>query len=51
VGKESVDGPDVRFISQGETQGRITLKRADVASQRATFATPTGEFTMSAGER
>lgn len=51
VGKEGADGPNVRFISQGETQGRVTLKRADVANQRATFATPTGEFTMSAGER
>jgi len=51
VGKEGAGSTEVRFISQGETQGRVTLKRADVANQRATFTTPTGEFTMSAGER
>lgn len=51
VSKEGADGAEVRFISQGETQGRVTLKRADVENQRATFATSTGEFTMSAGER
>lgn len=51
VAKEGTNGTEVRFINQGETQGRVTLKRADVGSQRATFTTPSGELTMSAGER
>jgi hypothetical protein len=51
VGKDGADGAELRFISQGETQGRITLKRADVANQRATFATSAGEFTMGVGDR
>lgn len=41
---------EVRFLSQGESQGRVTLKRGDVSGQRATFSTPTGEFTLGAGE-
>lgn len=51
VGKDGAGGTELRFISQGETQGRVTLKSADAANQRATFATPTGEFTMSVGDR
>lgn len=51
VGKDGADGAELRFISQGETQGRVTLKRADVATQRATFVTSAGEFTMGAGDR
>jgi type II secretory pathway pseudopilin PulG len=51
VSKDGADGAELRFISPGETQGRVTLKRADVANQRATFATSAGEFTMSAGDR
>jgi hypothetical protein len=51
VAKDGADGAELRFISQGETQGRVTLKRADVANQRATFATSDGEFTMGVGDR
>jgi type II secretory pathway pseudopilin PulG len=51
VSKDGADGAELRFISPGETQGRVTLKSADVANQRATFATSAGEFTMSAGDR
>jgi hypothetical protein len=51
VAKEGADGAELRFIGQGETQGRVTLKRADVANQRATFATSDGEFTMGVGDR
>ena len=51
VGKDGADGAELRFISQGETHGRVTLKRADVATQRATFSTAAGEFTMGAGDR
>jgi small-conductance mechanosensitive channel len=51
VAKDGADGAELRFISQGETQGRVTLKRADVANQRATFATSAGEFTMGVGDR
>jgi hypothetical protein len=51
VSKDGADGAELRFISPFETQGRVTLKRADVANQRATFATSAGEFTMSAGDR
>jgi hypothetical protein len=51
VSKDGADGAELRFISQGETQGRVTLKRADVATQRATFATSAGEFTLEAGDR
>ena len=51
VSKDGAEGAELRFISPGETQGRVTLKRADVANQRATFATSAGEFTMSTGDR
>ncbi|MBW8833152.1 MAG: hypothetical protein JF606_27985 [Burkholderiales bacterium] len=39
-------GTELRFFNEGETQGRVTVKRADVATQKATFATPAGEFTL-----
>lgn len=51
VGKAGAGGTEVRFLNQGETQGRVTLQRADVGGQRATFSTPTGEFTLGTGER
>jgi hypothetical protein len=51
VAKQGPAGTELRFLGQGESQGRVTLKHADVGNQRATFATPSGEFTMSAGER
>jgi hypothetical protein len=40
------EGTELRFFGEGETQGRVTVKRADPGSQTATFATPAGEFTL-----
>jgi hypothetical protein len=40
------EGTELRFFGEGETQGRVTVKRADLSSQTATFATPAGEFTL-----
>jgi hypothetical protein len=40
------EGTELRFFGEGETQGRVTVKRADLGSQTATFATPAGEFTL-----
>ena len=44
-------GTELRFFNEGETQGRVTVKRADVATQKATFATPAGEFTLAPKEQ
>jgi hypothetical protein len=40
------EGTELRFFGEGETQGRVTVKRADLSSQTATFAMPAGEFTL-----
>ena len=44
-------GTELRFFNEGESQGRVTLKRADIGSQKATFATPSGEFTLAPKEQ
>jgi hypothetical protein len=41
----------VRFLNEGETQGSVTLKRADVGTQRATFSTPGGDLTLAPKEQ
>jgi hypothetical protein len=47
----SAGGFDVRFLNEGETQGSVTLKRADVGTQRATFSTPGGDLTLAPKEQ
>lgn len=51
VSRTSPGGTELRFFNEGETSGRVTVKQADVGTQRATFATPTGEFTLAPKER
>ena len=51
VGRPGAEGTELRFLNEGESQGRVTLKRADIASQNATFVTPEGERTYAPRER
>lgn len=51
LARTGTGGTELRFFNEGESQGRVTLKRADVGSQKATFATPTGEFTLAPKEQ
>ena len=51
VGRPGATGTELRFLNEGESQGRVTLKRADIASQNATFVTPDGERTYAPRER
>ena len=51
LARTGTGGTELRFFNEGESQGRVTLKRADVGSQKATFATPTDEFTLAPKER
>ena len=51
LARTGASGTELRFFNEGESQGRVTLKRADVGSQKATFATPTGEFTLAPKEQ
>ena len=44
-------GTELRFLNEGESHGRVTFKRADIAAQNATFVTPDGERTFAARER
>lgn len=50
VGRNRGDGTEVTFLNEGEKQGRITVKRADVASQRAVLATDRGDVVLSREE-
>ena len=43
-------GTELRFLNEGESHGRVTLKRADITTQNATFVTPEGERTFAARE-
>jgi hypothetical protein len=47
VGRGRGHDADVRFLNEGETQGRVTVKKADVGSQRALLSTGKGEIVMS----
>ena len=51
VGKTGATGMELRFLNEGESNGSVTLKRADVGSQRATFNTPGGELTLAPKEQ
>ena len=51
LARTGTGGTELRFFNEGESQGRVTLKRADVGSQKATFVTPTGEFTLAPKEQ
>jgi type II secretory pathway pseudopilin PulG len=51
ISRTSPGGAELRFFNEGETSGRVTVKQADVGTQRATFATPSGEFTLAPKER
>lgn len=51
VARTGAAGTELRFLNEGESQGRVTLKRADIASQNATFVTPGGERTFAPRER
>lgn len=46
LSRPGANGTELKFFNEGESQGRVTVKRADVGSQNATFATPSGEFTL-----
>lgn len=50
VGRKRGDGAEVTFLNEGEKQGRVTVKRADVDSQRAILATNRGEVVLSREE-
>jgi hypothetical protein len=50
VGRPRGDGTEVMFLNEGEKQGRITVKRADVGSQRAVLATDKGDVVLSREE-
>lgn len=41
---------EIAFLNEGEKQGRVTVKRADVGSQRAVIATDKGDVVLSKGE-
>jgi len=47
VGRTHGGASDVRFLTEGDTQGRVTVKKADVGSQRAVLATDKGEVVLS----
>ena len=47
VGRGRGRDTDVRFLNEGDTQGRVTVKKADVGSQRAILSTGKGEIVMS----
>jgi TolA-binding protein len=48
VSRTGSGGTELRFLNEGEGNGRVQLKRADVGTQSATFATPGGEQTLNA---
>ena len=50
VGRKRGDGAEVTFLNEGEKQGRVTVKRADVDSQRAILATDRGDVVLSREE-
>lgn len=41
---------DITFLNEGEKQGRVTVKRADVGTQRAILATGKGDVILSKDE-
>lgn len=41
---------EIAFLNEGEKQGRVTVKRADIGSQRAVIATDKGDVVLSKGE-
>lgn len=46
VGRTRGDGTEVTFLNEGEKQGRVTVKRADVGSQRAVLGTERGDVVL-----
>lgn len=50
VGRHRGDGTEVTFLNEGEKQERITVKRADVGTQRAVLATDRGDVVLSREE-
>lgn len=50
VGRNRGDGTEVTFLNEGEKQGRVTVKRADVGSQRAVMGTDRGDVVLSREE-
>lgn len=50
VGRNRGDGTEVTFLNEGEKQGRVTVKRADVGSQRAVLSTDSGDVVLSRNE-
>lgn len=50
VGRPRGDGTELTFLNEGEKQGRITVKRADVVSQRAVLTTDHGDVVLSREE-
>ncbi|MGK5032667.1 hypothetical protein ACQ4W7_24265 [Janthinobacterium sp. MDT1-19] len=50
VGRKRGDGTEVTFLNEGEKQGRVTVKRADVGSQRAILATERGDVVLNREE-
>ncbi len=37
---------DVRFLNEGESSGHVTVRRADITSQKAVFSTSKGEVVL-----
>jgi len=51
LARSGASGTELRFFNEGETQGRVTVKHADIGTQKATFSTPSGEFTLAPKEQ
>jgi hypothetical protein len=51
VSRTTGTGSDVRFLGEGERQGSVTVRAADVAAQSATFDTAGGAVTITRQER
>jgi hypothetical protein len=51
VARTGATGTELRFLNEGESQGNVTLKSADMAAQKATFNTPAGDLTLASQER
>lgn len=50
VGRWSEAGNEVRFLQEGDAQGRVKVKEADVDGQRAVIATERGDVVMTSGQ-
>jgi hypothetical protein len=51
VSRTTATGADLRFLGEGERQGAVTVRTADIAAQTATFDTSKGEVTLTRQDR